>query len=104
MINYKNYKKLSFKLTEIGGENNPIYLSRINEVQLIKDNSFRDKLKLILILCSLILILIITFIIIYLQKIQPEFKGKKFSDTIYQLVTFSRHNNPIESTSKQKIK
>jgi hypothetical protein len=36
---YKEYKTLSFKVSEIGNENNKIYLSKINEILLINEEN-----------------------------------------------------------------
>ena len=40
---FREYKTLSFKASEIGNENNKIYLSRINEIFLINEDGINEK-------------------------------------------------------------
>jgi hypothetical protein len=40
---YKEYKTLSFKVSEIGDENNPIYLAKINEIYLINEEEAEEE-------------------------------------------------------------
>ena len=70
---YNDYNNLSFKTTEIGSEENPIYLARINEVMLVhednknkenKENKKNSLLKIIIIAIILIVVILIIIIII----------------------------------------
>ena len=58
---YKDYNKFSFKVTEIGSKENPIYLSRINEITLISEN--KKNYTIIIIACAIVGVIIISIII-----------------------------------------
>ena len=62
---YKDYNKFSFKVTEIGSNENPIYLSRINEITLISENENKMKKNyiIIIIVCAIVGAIIISIII-----------------------------------------
>ena len=60
---YKDYNKFSFKITEIGSNENPIYLSRINEINLISENKTKKNYTIIIIVCVIVGVIIISIII-----------------------------------------
>ena len=60
---YKDYNKFSFKVTEIGSNENPIYLSRINEITLISENKAKKNYTIIIIVCVIVGVIIISIII-----------------------------------------
>ena len=80
---YKEYKILSFKITEIGDKENPIYLSRINEVKLInEEKTDKNALKIILFISAFVLIISIIVIAICIKRLisRKAIKIKEKSD------------------------
>lgn len=73
---YKEYNQFSFKVTEIGSNENPIYLSRINEITLITVNEKKKDYKIIIIICVIVGVIIISIvvgiIIFKMKKAKPN--------------------------------
>ena len=82
---YKDYNKFSFKVTEIGSNENPIYLSRINEITLISENENKMKKNytIIIIVCvilgAIIISIVVGIIIFKMKKVKSNFiEDQKF--------------------------
>ena len=75
---YKNYNYFTFKVGEIGEEENPIFLNKINEIYLINESKEKDKNKALLIgiivgcIGGTIIILTIIFLIVRRSKKRDE--------------------------------
>ena len=100
---YKDYNKFSFKVTEIGSNENPIYLSRINEIALISknENKVKKNYTIIIIVCvivgAIIISIIIGIIIFKIKKINTNIiNDKKINQKYSKTIPFSN----VDSKSK----
>ena len=112
---YKEYKILSFKISEIGDEENPIYLSRINEVKLINEEKKEEEneneneknnsnyLKIIIIICVIILIVSIIIIAICIKRLisRRTIKIKEKSNKVTEKKIKDITNN--ENSTNRKV-
>jgi len=105
---YKDYNQFSFKVTEIGTNENPIYLSRINEITLISGNKMKKNYIIIIIICAIIGAIIISIIIgIIIIKIKKEktniIDNKKSSQNNLKIIHFSDVDSKSNIITNKKI-
>ena len=113
---YEELKQFSFKTTEVGGENNTIYLSHLDEVKLvhkdkeeIEEKKKADIIKIVLIVAAVVLVVGAVVGIILLKKFlskknknKDETSDKKKVETA-DTIKNSENVNAFQSTNR-KIK
>ena len=113
---YEELKQFSFKTTEVGGENNTIYLSHLDEVKLvhkdkeeIEEKKKADTIKIVLIVAAVVLVVGAVVGIIFLKKFlnkknknKEEISEKKKVETA-DTIKNSENVNAFQTTNR-KIK